>query len=265
MSTLFDRHGTLLDKAVAALGDRGFWTPFPEVPSGKIYGTTAREDGLSAYTSKLGTAFSLEGHPESLRVGGEVSPWGPTFGITYPATDAETLVSASEAAGTAWAMAAPETRVGLLLEALTRLNARVVTRRSSSSRDPSFLSARGQNALNGRAERVPLVLLVGELPPSERGQSVELRAAVVVRSAPFGTDPPLVLEAVQGWVKGSLVDLEDVVRDLLDAHGDTPPVHRLTDVERLQDEELEGPLQQVRSTSRHVAPRVPCVSPDRLS
>src|SRR5688500_11116334 len=123
MDTLFTRHRALLDKAVAALGDRGFWTPFPEVPSGKIYGETAREDGLAAYEVRLGTAFVLEGHPESGRVGAEISPWGPTLGITYPAADPGTLIAASEAAGAAWAAASPGIRVGLLIEALVRLNA----------------------------------------------------------------------------------------------------------------------------------------------
>lgn len=123
MATLFDRNRPLLDRAVAALAERGFWTPFPEVPSGKIYGETAREDGLAAYDSRLGKGFALAGHPESRRVGAEVSPWGPALGITYPATDAATLAAASESAGPAWAAAGPETRVGLLVEALKRLNA----------------------------------------------------------------------------------------------------------------------------------------------
>jgi phenylacetic acid degradation protein paaN len=123
MDTLFTRHRALLDKAVAALGDRGFWTPFPEVPSGKIYGENAREDGLAAYEARLGTAFALEGHPESGRVGAEISPWGPALGITYPAADPGTLIAASESAGIAWAAATPEVRVGLLIEALVRLNA----------------------------------------------------------------------------------------------------------------------------------------------
>lgn len=123
MAKLFDRHRALLDQAVAALAERGFWTPFPEVPSGRIYGETARDEGLAAYESRLGRPFALEGHPESHRVGAEVSPWGPALGIGYPAADAETLVAAAESAGAAWAAAAPETRVGLLLEALKRLNA----------------------------------------------------------------------------------------------------------------------------------------------
>ncbi|MBP7242196.1 phenylacetic acid degradation protein PaaN [Amaricoccus sp.] len=123
MASLFHRHRTLLEQAVAALGDRGFWSPFPEVPSGKFYGETAREDGQTAYQARLGAAFALPGHPESTRVGAEVSPYGPALGITYPSADAATLVAASESASSAWAAAAPDTRVGLLLEALKRLNA----------------------------------------------------------------------------------------------------------------------------------------------
>ncbi|MFO1071468.1 MAG: phenylacetic acid degradation protein PaaN [Geminicoccaceae bacterium] len=127
MDTLFTRHQALLDQAVAALGTRGFWTPFPEVPSGKLYGKRAREDGLAAFEGRLGRPFALAEHPETGRVGGEVSPWGPALGITYPAADAARLVQASEAAGAVWATTTPETRVGLLLEALVRLNAQSFT------------------------------------------------------------------------------------------------------------------------------------------
>jgi phenylacetic acid degradation protein paaN len=123
MQDLFDRHKELLGRAVAALRDRGFWTPFPEVPSGKIYGETARTDGLAAYDARLGQPFVLTDHPESSRVGGEVSPFGPTLGITYPAATPDALVAAAEAAGEAWGGLSPEARVGLLVEALTRLNA----------------------------------------------------------------------------------------------------------------------------------------------
>ena len=93
MDALFDRHRGLLDDALAALRLRGFWTPFPEVPSGKVYGETARDDGLAAFESRLNTGFPLPGHPESSRVGGEASPWGLALGITYPAADATALVA----------------------------------------------------------------------------------------------------------------------------------------------------------------------------
>jgi hypothetical protein len=95
MDALFDRHRDLLENALAALRLRGFWTPFPEIPSGKVYGETARADGLAAYESRLGTGFALPGHPESQRVGAEVSPWGQALGITYAAADAGALVAAA--------------------------------------------------------------------------------------------------------------------------------------------------------------------------
>jgi phenylacetic acid degradation protein paaN len=122
MHALYDRHRELLQAAVAALGTRGCWTPFSEVPSGKIYGETAREDGARAFEARLGTAFALPGHPESHRVGAEASPWGRTLGISYPAADTATLLAAAQAAAPAWAGAPIEQRVGVCLEALTRLN-----------------------------------------------------------------------------------------------------------------------------------------------
>ena len=64
-----------------------------------------------------------KGTPNRIGSAPRSSPWGPALGVTYPAADAETLVAASEAAGAAWAAATPETRVGLRLEALARLNA----------------------------------------------------------------------------------------------------------------------------------------------
>ncbi|SSC71551.1 unnamed protein product [Ciceribacter sp. T2.26MG-112.2] len=122
MNDMFDRHRGLLETAVKALSDRGFWSPFPEVPSGKIYGETAKDDGEAFFKALLGTRFELPGHPEDARIGSEVSPWGPDLAILYPATDAATLVAASKAAGDAWADASPELRVSVCLEILTRLN-----------------------------------------------------------------------------------------------------------------------------------------------
>ncbi len=122
MEDLFGRHRGLLETAVKALSDRGFWSPFPEVPSGKIYGETAKDDGESAFKALLGTQFNLPRHPENARLGSEVSPWGPDLKILYPAAGVATLVAASKAAGDAWADASPELRVGVCLEILTRLN-----------------------------------------------------------------------------------------------------------------------------------------------
>ncbi len=122
MADFFEHHHALLGRAVKALHERAFWAPFPEVPSGKIYGETARDDGEAAYAVLLGRAFDLPDHPESHRLGGEVSPFGPDLGITYPAADAAALIDAATAVAPAFAAAGPRARVGACIEILTRLN-----------------------------------------------------------------------------------------------------------------------------------------------
>ncbi|MGN7868461.1 1-pyrroline-5-carboxylate dehydrogenase [Paracoccus haematequi] len=122
MTDLFARHRRMLEDAVQALHARRFWTPFPEVPSGKIYGETAKLDGDAAYAALLGRGFVLPGHPEQRRLGTEVSPWGEALRITYPAADAPALIAAAQGAADALASAGVETRVGACLEILVRLN-----------------------------------------------------------------------------------------------------------------------------------------------
>lgn len=122
MNDMFDRHRGLLETAVNALSERGFWSPFPEVPSGKIYGETAKDDGEAAFKALIGSQFILPGHPEDGRSGCEKSPWGVDLDIRYPVTDVDHLIAASAAAGEAWADASPEARVGVCLEILVRLN-----------------------------------------------------------------------------------------------------------------------------------------------
>ena len=46
---LFERHRGLLDGAVAAIADRGYWSAFPESPSPRVYGEGAAEAGKAAY------------------------------------------------------------------------------------------------------------------------------------------------------------------------------------------------------------------------
>ena len=122
MAKLFDVHERLLKDAVRALEVRTFWTPFPEAPSGKVYGETAKADGLAAFEALLGRPLEIEGHPGMRRAGKEVSPWERELGISYPSADPETLVSAARAAGEGWAAASAEDRVGVCLEILVRLN-----------------------------------------------------------------------------------------------------------------------------------------------
>ena len=50
---LFEKHRATLDRALEAITDRGYWTPYPESASPKIYGEGAAEAGKVAYEALL--------------------------------------------------------------------------------------------------------------------------------------------------------------------------------------------------------------------
>ena len=103
MTNFYNRHRDLLSDAVSALKSREFWTPFPEIPSGRFYGESAREDGQAAFDRLIGHRFMLPDHPETNRVGMEESPWGLPLKISYPTADTPSLIEASQAAAGEWA------------------------------------------------------------------------------------------------------------------------------------------------------------------
>ena len=94
----FETHRALLDQAVAATRTRGYWSAYPEIASGKIYGESAKADAEAAFQAMLGKPFDLD-QPGSKRAGQEMSPYGFSLGITYPSADPDTLTKASAAAG----------------------------------------------------------------------------------------------------------------------------------------------------------------------
>jgi phenylacetic acid degradation protein paaN len=124
MSVFFDTHKATLDGALEASRTRDYWTPYPEVASGKFYGETAKEDGQTAFRARIGNVFALPGHPsDGSSVGTETSPYGLKLDIKYPSASATNLVSAATKAARDWAAASIEDRVGVCLEILQRLNA----------------------------------------------------------------------------------------------------------------------------------------------
>ncbi len=120
----FQAHRKRLEDAVEAISTRGYWSAFPEVPSGKIYGETAKADGASAFKARLGSPWSVDQPGTASMVGAEVSPYGMELGITYPAPDLDGLLAASTEAMGQWKRAGVDTRTGVCLEILDRLNSR---------------------------------------------------------------------------------------------------------------------------------------------
>jgi phenylacetic acid degradation protein paaN len=121
---LFERHKALLDQAVQAIAERGYWSAFPESPSPKIYGEGAAEAGKAAFDALLNKPFALALPGAAGTVGAERSPYGFALGVTYPKVDVDALFAAIAKAEASWRKAGPEAWVGVSLEILTRINKR---------------------------------------------------------------------------------------------------------------------------------------------
>ncbi|SAL80579.1 phenylacetic acid degradation protein paaN [Caballeronia terrestris] len=119
---LFTKHEATLDKALAAIETRGYWSPFAEMPSPKVYGETANADGEAAFKSHLNRTFELDQPSTGETVGSEKSPFGVALGIRYPKANLEALLAASGAAQKDWRAAGPQAWVGVSLEILSRIN-----------------------------------------------------------------------------------------------------------------------------------------------
>ena len=121
---LFARHQPLLEGALKAIADRGFWSAFPESPSPKVYGEGAAEAGKAAFDALLNKPFPLTLAGSTGTIGAERSPYGFPLGIAYPRVDLDALFAAIAKAESGWRKAGPEAWVAVSVEILTRINKR---------------------------------------------------------------------------------------------------------------------------------------------
>ncbi len=119
---LFTKHEDTLQKALTAIETRGYWSPFVEMPSPKVYGETANADGEAAFKAQLNKTFELDQPSTGETVGAEVSPFGFPLSVRYPKADPATLIAAAAAAQRYWRAAGPQAWIGVCLEILARVN-----------------------------------------------------------------------------------------------------------------------------------------------
>jgi phenylacetic acid degradation protein paaN len=123
MTDFYARHEALLKRAIAAIGERTYFSAYPESASPKVYGETAKADGDAAFEALLGKPFAFDSrHPNERLVGAEASPYSKALGLSYPTAPVGTLIAASVAASASWGRASVEGRAGVMLETLARLN-----------------------------------------------------------------------------------------------------------------------------------------------
>lgn len=120
----FDAHRKTLEDALAASESRGYWSAYPEVPSGRIYGEHAKKDGMAAWKSRFGCQMGSDQPGITGWVDTERSPYGIETGVEYPTIDIDVVIAAATHATGAWKHANIETRTGVCLEILHRINRR---------------------------------------------------------------------------------------------------------------------------------------------
>lgn len=121
---LFDKHQATLTAALDAIHTRGYWTPYPEMPSPRVYGETAHDDGKRAVEALFGRQFVLDQPGQQGWAAPERSPYGVELGVQYPVCAPQALVDAAGAAQAGWQRLGAAGRVGVCLEMLERLNKR---------------------------------------------------------------------------------------------------------------------------------------------
>jgi phenylacetic acid degradation protein paaN len=121
---LYEKHKATLDAAVAAIHGRGYWTPYPEMPSPRVYGETAAEDAKKATDAIIGQEFQLGQPGQTGWTASERSPYGVALDVRYPVCETTALIDAARAAQTGWQQIGAAGRVGVCMEILQRLNQR---------------------------------------------------------------------------------------------------------------------------------------------
>ena len=119
---LFEKHRATLDRALTAIAERGYWSPYPESASPKVYGEGTAEAGKAAFDALVNHPFPLAQPATIGQVGAERSPYGLPLGVTYPKPDIDALFAAIGKARDGWRRAGPEAWVGVCLETLARIN-----------------------------------------------------------------------------------------------------------------------------------------------
>ena len=120
--TLFEKHNKTLSRALDEIKNRGFWSPYFEIPSSKVYGEGTKETANESFKAQLNNKFEIKGLESDKYIGKEISPYGFDLGITYPSIKADKLVEDSKIAMKQWKNVSLDERTGICLEMLDRIN-----------------------------------------------------------------------------------------------------------------------------------------------
>ena len=109
-----------MDRALEAIGDRTYWSAYPEHP--KAYGEDAPKIGQLGFDALLGVPFLVGADDTEFMEVAETSPYGIELGITYPRVTVDDAISNAVGVMQEWGRATPDARAGVCVEILDRLS-----------------------------------------------------------------------------------------------------------------------------------------------
>src|SRR5262245_37341289 len=115
------------------------------------------------------------------------------------------------------------------------------------------ISRRSQQQCDCRRQALPAGLFPFQVLATGSGQAIETGPTIVVGHPPRGRDPTVTFQTLQGRIQRALLQLEDIVRQLLDPLGDGPSVQRLQR-NGLEYQEIHGALHEVDRLAHSVTP-----------
>ncbi len=121
---LFTKHKTIIDNAIKAIHDRGFYAQYPEHP--KPYGEEAPINGKAFFDGVQNTNYDELLQDNSGKYEGtEDSPYTQKpLGIKYPVSSPVDLVARSKEAFEQWRKTSVDQRAGILVETLEQIKNR---------------------------------------------------------------------------------------------------------------------------------------------
>ncbi len=185
---LLDKHRATLEGALDAIATRGYWSPYPEMPSPKVYGEAAPEAGKAAVQALAGGRFTLDQPGQTGWIASDRSPYGVKLDVQYPVCDPEALIAAAERARPAWGRLGVEGRTGVCLEILDRLN------KASFELAHAVMLTTGQGWMMAFQAGGPHAQDRGLEAVAYAYREMRFVPAVARWEKPQGKNPPLVME-----------------------------------------------------------------------
>lgn len=123
-TNLFEKHKLTLDAAIKALGERTYYTPYPENP--KAYPEDADAKAKAWLSATMNNNFvGLKQTGDATWYGEEVSPFLQLgIGVQYPMLSVENLINNANDAQKVWSKVDVNTRAAILIESLEKIATR---------------------------------------------------------------------------------------------------------------------------------------------